>query len=76
MQARGKENDRSMLTVTYQWFRKPNLINSFNFNATTLKLPEKFDHPFSHLLIFNIFAYGHSFDAVPVKSSKYFVYLP
>ena len=38
-----------------------------NFNATTLKLAEKFDHPFSHLFIFrNIFAQGHGFDAVTV----------
>ena len=37
-------------------------INSVNFNATTLKLAEKFDHPFSHLFIFgNKFAQGHGF---------------
>ena len=47
-----------------------------NFNATTLKLSEIFDHPFSHLFIFgNIFAQGHGFDAVTVTSSKYFVSL-
>ena len=41
-----------------------------NFNATNLKLVEKFDHPFSHLFIFrNIFAQGHGFDAVTVAIS-------
>ena len=41
-----------------------------NFNATTLKLAEKFDHSFSHLFIFrNIFAQGHGFNAVMVAIS-------
>ena len=44
--------------------------NSVNFNATTLKLGEKFYHPFSDLFIFhNIFAQGHGFDAVTVAIS-------
>ena len=38
---------------------------TLNFNATTLKRAEKFDHPFSHLFIFhNIFAQGHGFNAM------------
>ena len=46
------------------------LINSVNFNATTLKLAEKFGHAFSHLFIFfNIFAQGQGFDAVTVEIS-------
>ena len=41
-----------------------------NFNATTLKLAEKFDRSFSHLFIFrNIFAQGHGFDAVTAALS-------
>ena len=36
-------------------------------NAMTLKLIEKFDHPFSHLFMFsNISAQGHGFNAVTV----------
>ena len=47
-----------------------------NFNATTLKLTEKFDNSFSHLFIFrNIFAQGHGFDAVTVTISLYFISL-
>ena len=43
---------------------------TLNFNARTLKLAEKFDHPFSHLFIFlNIFAQGHWFVAVKVAIS-------
>ena len=42
-------------------------IETVNFNAATMKLAEKFDHPFSHLFIFrNIVAQGHRFDAVTV----------
>ena len=37
-----------------------------NFNATTLKLPEKLNDPFSHVFIF---AQGHGFDAVTVAIS-------
>ena len=38
-----------------------------NFNATPLKLAEKFDHPFSHLFKFRyVFAQGDGFDAVKV----------
>ena len=48
-----------------------NRINSVNFNATTVKLVEKFDNSFSHIFIFgNIFAQGNGFDAVTVKHSK------
>ena len=37
-----------------------NRINSVNFNAPTLKLAEKFDHPFLRLFLFrNIFALDH-----------------
>ena len=44
-----------------------NRVNSVNLNAMTLKLADKFDHPFSHLFIFhNKFAVGHGFDAVMV----------
>ena len=44
-------------------FGNANRINSVNFNATSLKLAEKFDHTFSHLFIFrNIFAQSHGFD--------------
>ena len=53
-----------------------NRINSANFTATTLKLAEQFDHPFSHLLILgNMFAQGHGCDVMTVTSSKYFVSL-
>ena len=52
------------------WFGNANQNNSVNFNATTLKLAEKFDHPFSHLFIFrNIFAQGRGFDAEVVAIS-------
>ena len=45
-----------------------------NFNVTTLKLAEKFDHNFSHTFTFgNIFVQGRGFDAVTAKTSKYFV---
>ena len=40
-----------------------------NFNAMTLKLAKKFDHPFLHLLFRNTFAQGHGFDAVTVAIS-------
>ena len=47
-----------------------------NFNATTLKLSEKFDHQFSQFFIFsNIFSQGHGCDAVTVTRSKYNVSL-
>ena len=49
------------------WFGIGNRINSVNFNATTPKRAEKFDHPFSQLFLFrNMFAEGHGFDAVTV----------
>ena len=79
-----------MTSLTVQWHTKieenhwlsnANRFNSVNFNATTLKLAEKFDHSFSHMFIFlNIFALVHGFDAVtiaigysvePVTLSKY-----
>ena len=38
-------------------FGDKNRVNSSNFNATILKFSEKFDHPFSHVLISgNIFS--------------------
>ena len=59
-----------------QWLGKANRINSDNFNATSLKLVEGFDHLFPYLLIFhNIFAQGHGFDVLGVTNSKYFVSL-
>ena len=62
--------------VEYLWFGHANRINSGNFNATTLKLAEKFYHIFSHIFIFgNTFAHGNVFDAVMVTSSKYLVSL-
>ena len=86
MQAQRKANDCSRLRhlanndkediEENQWFGHSDRINSVNFNATTLKLAEKFVHPCSHLFIFgNIFAKGHGFDAVTVTISKYFVSL-
>ena len=46
------------------------IVLPVDFNATTVKLAEKFDHPFSHVFIFlNIFAQGHGFDAVTVAIS-------
>ena len=60
-----------MTSLTKEWhviekdqlFGRTNRINSVNFNATSLKLDEKFDHPFSHVFIFgNIIAQGHGFD--------------
>ena len=48
------------------------LVNSSNFNATNLKISEKFDHPFSHLFIFgDMFPESHGFDAVPIAISLY-----
>ena len=59
-----------------QWFGYANRIKKENFNATSVKLSEKFDHLFSHIFISsNIFSQGHGFDAVPVISSEYFVSL-
>ena len=52
-----------------QWFGNENRINSGNFNITALKLTEKFYHPFLRLLVLQYY----SFDAVTVKSSKYYV---
>ena len=53
-----------------------NQINPVYFNATTLKLAEEFDHPFSHFFTFgNIIAHGHGFEAVTGTSAKYFVYI-
>ena len=43
---------------------------------TASKCAEKFENPFSHLLIFgNIFAHCHGFDTMTVTISKYFVTL-
>ena len=40
-----------------------------NLNAMIPKFSEKFDHPFSHVCIFeNIFPEGHGFGALPVTS--------
>ena len=52
------------------------LVNSSNFNATILKFPEKFEHPFLHVFIFgNMFRESHGFVAVPVTRSNNFVTL-
>ena len=80
MEAQRKENDSSWWrhlasngtqdSEENLWFGNSDRINSVNFNATTLKLAEKFYRPFSHLFIFrNIFAQGHGFDAVTVAIS-------
>ena len=76
-QAQLKENDSSWWRHSRcngtkyidenHWFGNANRINAVNFNATTQKLAEKFDHPFSHLFIFrNLYAQGHGFDVVTV----------
>ena len=40
-----------------------------NFSASILKFPEKFDHPFSHICIFeNIFSESHGFITMAVAS--------
>ena len=83
MQTQRKENDSSWWRhlasngkqdiEENQWFGQANRINSVNFNATTLKLAEKFDHLFSHLFIFhNTFAQGHGFDACDGRNLKIF----
>ena len=73
MQAQRKENDSSDIEEN-QCFGNSDRINSINFNATTLKFAEKFDHPFSHFFIFgSIFALGHVFDTMMVTISKFFV---
>lgn len=42
------------------FIQPPNKIKSGKFNGTTLKLSEKLDHPFSHIIKFDtIFAQGH-----------------
>ena len=46
------------------------------FNATILKLSEKFYHPFSHVFIFgNMLPESHGLVAVPVTRSTNFVSL-
>ena len=73
MQAKRKENNSSWWRhlanngtsdiEENQWFGNSDLIHSANFDATTLKLAEKFDHPLLHLFIIcNIFAKGHGFE--------------
>ena len=61
-----------------QSFVNANRINSANLNATTMKLVEKLDHPFSHFFIFGQHIYlrsryrlceGHKLHS----DSKYFV---
>ena len=50
-------------------FDDRNQVNSSNFNAMTLKFPEKFYHLFSHVFVFgNIFLESHGFVAMPVTS--------
>ena len=54
-------------------FGHANSLNSSNFNDTTLRFAEKFDHPFSHVFIFgNIFRESHGFILVPVTNSNNF----
>ena len=56
------------------WFGHANWVNSSNFEDTTLRFAEKFDHPFSHVFIFfNMFRESHGFISVPVTSSHNFV---
>ena len=53
-------------------FGNANRINSGNFNATTVKLADKFDFPYAHLYILDhIIAQDQFVDAVTVTSSKY-----
>ena len=52
------------------------LVNSNNFIATAPRFSEKFDHPFSHVLIFgNMFSESHGFVAVSGTGSNNFVYI-
>ena len=49
-------------------------INLSNFNATTMKVSEKFDNPFSHCSYSATYLHkGHGFEAVAVNSSKFLV---
>ena len=84
MQAQRKENGSSWWrhlanNGTYdieanQWLGNSDWINSVKFNASTMKLAEKFDHIFPHMFIFgNILSQGHGFEAVTVTISKYFI---
>ena len=51
-----------------------NRVNLSNFNATIRIFSVKFDHQFLHVFIFdNMFPESHSFVAVPVTRSNYFV---
>ena len=69
--------DWVMLFPVTQIRLKPVLHDTSNAIATTLKLVEKFDLPFSHLSIFgNIFSQGDGFDAMTGTSSKYIIPLP
>ena len=55
-------------------FGLANWVSSSNFNDTTLRVAEKFDHPFSHVFIFgNMFHESHGFISVPVTRSNNFV---
>ena len=57
-------------------FGDANSVNSSNFNATTLRFAEKFEHPFSQVFLFgNMFHESHGFVAVPVTSLNNFVSL-
>ena len=59
-----------------QWFGNSDRINFVKFNAISLKLAEKFDHPFLDLFMFgNIFVKVQGFDDMTVKTSKYCVSL-
>ena len=60
-----------------QWGGNANLINSVNFNTTTLKLAGKFVHLFSHLFIY-IRQHVRSetrFRRYDLTSSKCFVFI-
>ena len=55
-------------------FGDKNRVNSSNFNVSIFKFSEKFEDPFSHVVIFrNKFPESHGFVAVPVTRSNNFV---
>ena len=59
----------TLYKIKVNWFSDKNRVNSSNFNATILKLSEKFDHSFSHVFIFgNVFLESYGLVTMPVTS--------
>ena len=58
-------------------FGEVNGVNSSNFNATTIRFSEKFDHPFSHIFIFsNMISESHGLIATKLYQRYMFQFIP